>query len=285
MLETDGAARVRTPPAPRVVTRVSPEWLRLREAADAAARAPELVEHLRERLHGSLVVHDLGSGTGSMGRWLAPQLPGRQHWILHDRDARLLAHAAPDPPRSAADGSAVTVETRQHDITQLAPAELRGASLITASALLDILTEHELDRLIAACTEPGCPVLITLSVIGLVELTPADPFDDLMATAFDTHQRRTVDDGRLLGPGAVDAAVDGFTRRGARVIVRPSPWRLDAEHADLFAKWFTGWVGAACSQQPALTQPAAAYARRRLAALGTRRLSAAVHHLDLLALH
>ena len=40
------------------------------------------------------MIHDLGSGTGSMSRWLAPRLPGPQHWVLHDRDADLLARAA-----------------------------------------------------------------------------------------------------------------------------------------------------------------------------------------------
>ena len=55
------------------------------------------------------MVHDLGCGTGAMGRWLAPLLPGPQHWVLHDRDADLLALAAADAPGPAADGAAVTV--------------------------------------------------------------------------------------------------------------------------------------------------------------------------------
>jgi hypothetical protein len=29
---------------------------------------------------GRWVIHDLGCGTGAMGRWLAPVLPGPQHW-------------------------------------------------------------------------------------------------------------------------------------------------------------------------------------------------------------
>jgi predicted RNA methylase len=51
-------------------TRVSAGWLDLREPADAAARARELVEHLRRHLPATtcLVIHDLACGTGSMGR-------------------------------------------------------------------------------------------------------------------------------------------------------------------------------------------------------------------------
>ncbi|TWH70362.1 hypothetical protein JD77_05387 [Micromonospora olivasterospora] len=54
-------------------------WLRLREAADAAARAADLLEPLRRPPTGGgpTVVHDLGAGTGSMVRWLAPGCPAR----------------------------------------------------------------------------------------------------------------------------------------------------------------------------------------------------------------
>ncbi|MGH8960908.1 MAG: class I SAM-dependent methyltransferase [Jatrophihabitantaceae bacterium] len=266
--------------------RVSPQWLWLREAADAAARAPELVERVRQRLPAGrrAIVHDLGCGTGSMGRWLAPQLSGTQHWILHDRDAELLAHAAADPPGVAFDGAGVSIETRQCDITRLDPGELTDASLITASALLDILTADELDRFVTTCAAAGCPVLVTASVIGRVELTPAEPLDEHIASAFNTHQRRTSGGRRLLGPDAVGAAVAAFTRHGADVLVRPGPWRLDAADADLVGEWFTGWVGAACAQRPELTVPAAPYARRRMAESGAGRLRVTVHHQDLLAL-
>ena len=68
---------------------VSPEWLCLREPADAAARSAELADRLGRHLAaaGRLVIHDLGGGSGAMGRWLAPRLPGPQHWVVHDRDA------------------------------------------------------------------------------------------------------------------------------------------------------------------------------------------------------
>ena len=86
-----------------VGVRVSPEWLDLREPADAAARSAELAGRLARQLPatGPLVIHDLGGGSGAMGRWLAPRLPGPQHWVLHDRDADLLERAvAAPPPRS-----------------------------------------------------------------------------------------------------------------------------------------------------------------------------------------
>ena len=236
------------------IIRVSPDWLALREPSDAAARARDLAERLggRPPATGRWVIHDLGGGTGAMGRWLAPLLPGPQHWIVHDRDADLLAVAAADLPGPAADGAAVTVEARCSDITRLGPGDLAGATLITASALLDLLTETDLAGLVTVCAGARCPVLLTLSVVGRVRLAPADPLDGRVAAAFDAHQRRPTQRGRLLGPDAAARAVEAFYRVGAEVLVRPSPWWLGPAQADLAAEWFTGWVGAAREQQPEL---------------------------------
>jgi hypothetical protein len=266
--------------------RVSPEWLDVRERADAAARARELVGHLRRRppAGGHWVIHDLACGSGAMGRWLAPLLPGPQRWILHDRDADLLALAAADVPGPAADGTAVAVETRLSDVTKLGRDDLAGATLITASALLDLLTGDELAGLIGACAAAGCPVLFMLSVTGRVQLAPADQLDSRVAAAFDAHQRRMTSRGRMLGPGAVEAAVEGFRQRGAEVIVSSSPWRLGAAETGLAVEWLTGWVGAACEQAAGLAADADLYRRRRLREAKAGRLAVTVGHADLLVL-
>jgi hypothetical protein len=267
---------------PRI--RVSREWLALREPADAAARANDLVERLTRQLPatGPRVIHDLGCGTGAMARWLAPVLPRPQHWILHDVDADLLDVAASEPPGPAADGGAVTVETRTSDISRLLPGDLAGSTLITASALLDVLTEEELSALITVSVGAGCLVLLTLSVVGRVELTPAEPLDGRIAVAFDGHQRRVTERGRLLGPDAVAVAVEQAARLGAEVDVSPSPWRLGTSEAELAAEWFTGWVGAACEQEVELAAEVVPYTRRRLAQAAAGELRVTVDHADLL---
>ncbi|MFD5945227.1 methyltransferase domain-containing protein [Streptomyces collinus] len=265
--------------------RYAPEWLELREPADAAARAHDLLDPLRMRLanlpgRSGIVIHDLGCGTGSMGRWLAPRLDGAQHWILHDRDPYLLHFAAVASPRSAADGSRVSVETRRGDIARLTPDALQGASLVTASALLDVLTREEIDTFAAACAGAGCPALLTLSVAGRVELTPSHPLDAELAQAFNDHQRR---DG-LLGPDAVTAAAEAFSEHGATVRLHPSPWRLGPEQAALTEQWLRGWIGAAVEERPELRAEADVYLTKRLAALAAGELRVTVHHVDLLAL-
>jgi trans-aconitate methyltransferase len=266
--------------------RVSAGWLAVREPADAAARARDLPDELRRHMPatGRIVIHDLGCGTGAMGRWLAPLLPGPQHWVLHDRDADLLEAATADPPGPAADGSAVTLETRKSDINDLGYDELGDATLITASALLDMLTADELSGLADLCTAAACPALLTLSVTGRVELTPADTLDLRVAAAFNAHQRRTTRRGTLLGPDAPEVAIEAFGGRGAEVVVQSSPWRLGAPEADLIEEWFGGWLWAACEQEPELIAETARYRRRRVAEATAGQLQVTVDHADLLVL-
>jgi SAM-dependent methyltransferase len=259
----------------------TPDWLELRESADAAARAAELLDPLRVQLADMprLVIRDLGCGTGSLARWLAGRLPGPQHWILHDRDPELLARA-----EATVTGGALTVETREGDLTGLRAEDLAGTSLVTASALLDLLTFDEVSGLAEACVKAGCPALLTLSVAGRVEVDPVEPLDTEFAAAFDAHQRREDVGRRLLGPDAAAVTAKVFERLGARIRTAPSPWRLGADQAALTAEWLTGWVAAACEQCPELAPEGNAYLRRRLEACAAGKLSVVVHHIDLLAL-
>jgi hypothetical protein len=127
-------------------------------------------------------------------------------------------------------------------------------------------------------------MLLALSVVGRVTLTPADPLDARMARAFNAHQRRATAAGRRLGPDAAALALDELRGTGADVLVRASPWRLDAAHGDLGAEWLGGWVAAACEQEPTLAAEAGAYLDRRLAQAAAGELALTVEHADLLVL-
>ncbi|MGL5927939.1 MAG: class I SAM-dependent methyltransferase [Dermatophilaceae bacterium] len=265
--------------------RVSPRWLRLREGPDAAARSAELAGIVRAAPPPGSVraVHDLGCGAGSMGRWLSPLLDGPQHWVLHDLDVDLLRIAGADPPARAPGASPVTVETRRGDVTRLAAGDLAGASLVTLSALLDVLTAEELERLVRSCVSTAAPVLATLSVTGRVRLRPADPLDGILEAAFNDHQRRPTSRGPLLGPDAARRAVTLFEDLGWQVRTRPSPWRLGADSRALTSAWLDGWVGAAVEQRPELAAAAADHLARRTRQARAGDLHVTVDHLDLLA--
>lgn len=256
---------------------VPADWLELRAAADAAARSADLVQAAAAlRPVGRLVVHDLGSGTGAMMRWSAPLLPVPQSWVLHDADAGLLSRAAhPALP--------IAVRTSVEPLHALEPAHLAGASLVTASALLDVLTVEEARALVEAAAAAGAPVLLSLSVTGAVELDPFDPLDSAFRAAFNDHQRRTLHGRRLLGPDAVDVVEGLFAGAGWRVRRAETPWRLGPGDRELLAAWLEGWLAAAIQQTPALADGAVAYRRRRRAELEADALRATVHHRDLLA--
>ncbi|WP_223830375.1 class I SAM-dependent methyltransferase [Nocardiopsis quinghaiensis] len=246
----------------------APEWLALRENADAGARATEPPTLLYG--HGR-VVADLGCGTGSLGRWLAPRLPGPQRWVLFDRDQALLDLARGAVP-------ATEVVARRLDLASLRAADLVGVTLVVASALLDLFTRAELETLAGAVAVTGCPALFSLSVSGRVDLSPADPLDRAFSEAFNAHQRR---EGRL-GPDAAGVAAAAFGHLGYGVRTYPSPWRLGPGEAELTRAWLRGWVGAAVEQDPSL--PGAEYLARRLEECSRGRLEVVVHHTDLLAL-
>ncbi|GAA3170645.1 MULTISPECIES: class I SAM-dependent methyltransferase [Streptomyces] len=273
--------------------RYAPGWLELREPADAAARATaplgplrDLLDRRRRKLppQAPLTVRDIGCGTGSMARWLAPRLPGAQHWVLQDHDPELLARAAGAPPGPAADGAPVTVVTECADLTRLTAADLAGTDLLTASALLDMLTPGEIEALAAVCVAAGCPALLTLTVTGSPAFTPYDPLDADLTAAFNDHQRRTTAGRRLLGPDAAATARAAFARRGASVTTYAADWRLGPGHPELTATWLRGWAGAAVEQRPELAGAAAGYLRGREAELAAGNLRVTLGHEDLLVL-
>lgn len=265
-----------------VVIPVSADWLTLREDADAGSRSRALAVKAGRMLRPPLVVHDLGTGTGSMVRWCAPLLPGPQTWVLHDWNDALLQHAATAAAHDG-DGATVTVRTRVGELGGLQGADVAGASLVTASALLDVLSADEAAAVVAACVAAGAPALFALSVTGRVALDPIDPGDRVFEAAFNDHQRRTVDGRQLLGPDAPTVVADLFRSAGWSVRLADSPWRLGPGDRALITEWLDGWLDAAVAQRPALHEWAAEYARMRSAQLAAGGLRVVVHHVDLLA--
>jgi hypothetical protein len=262
---------------------VSADWLALRARADDAARSPRLAAAAARLIGpGPLVVHDLGSGTGAMMRWLAPQLPGPQAWVLHDADPTILRHV---DARSALDGFGfpITVRTRFEQLAELPVRAFAGASLVTASALFDVVTHDEARAVVDACVASGVPALFSLTVVGRVRLSPHDAADTAIGAAFDDHQRRVVDGRRLLGPDGGETIRSLFTAAGWRVRTAQTPWRLGADSGQLITEWLDGWLGAAVEQRPELLSRLTDYRVRRDAEIARDKLRVTVQHQDVLA--
>lgn len=257
----------------------SPEWLALREPVDHRSRAAGLIPLLNswwESHEGSHIV-DLGSGTGSNLRYLAPLLRGEQHWSLVDHDAGLLAHAAP------VDGVG-RIERVQGDLAHEGLAAVERADLATGSALLDLVSDEWLDRLVAACVNARCAALFALSYDGVTAWSDEDPDDALVLAAVNAHQRTDKGLGSALGPDAAAAAEQRFREAGYRVWALESPWRLDREDTELAAQLVDGWAGAAIEVLPDEAGRIRAWAERRRAAIVSGAFVLVVGHVDLLAL-
>ena len=266
------------------ILNVSSEWLAIRETEDARARSRDLALSAAAMVPARpIVVHDLGSGTGSMMRWLAPLLPGPQEWVLHDWNARLTERAVDDAPPLDRDRLPVSVTSRVGELADLRAADLYGASLVTASALLDVLTAPELHAIVQACVDIGAPALLALSVTGEAHLTPWDPRDATVGRAFNAHQRRETDGRRLLGRYGAPIARGLFERAGWRVRAASTDWRLDDQEPRLLREWLDGWVDAAVEQSPELRDEFEDYRGLRASQMQRGALSAVIHHRDLLA--
>ena len=288
-----------------------PAWLALREDADHRARSAELVDRLEGwwRARGASAVLDLGSGTGSNLRYLAPRLPGAQRWRLVDHDAELLARVQWQERQEWQDVD-VVVRTVQGDLEDVALAEVGAAHLVTASALLDLVSERWLSEVTDECAAAGCAALFALTYDGTVEwaagadaesagsagvgaagvdaatvVAPGvDAVDALVRRAVNDHQRRDKGLGAALGPAAASTAEALFRARGYTTWLAPSPWRLGAADARLVLALIDGWAAAACEQSPADAEAVQAWAERRRATVARLDFALTVGHQDLLAL-
>ncbi len=261
----------------------TPKWLALREPVDDRSRAADLVALLAEWWGGrpSRRVLDLGSGTGSNLRYLAPRLPGEQEWTLVDRDAALLDRAK---GAAVAVAGVTRVKRVPGELDREGLALVPGADLVTASALLDLVTQEWLEQLAATCRAAGNAVLLTLTWDGTMTWDgDPDPDDALVAEALRSHQLRDKGMGPALGPAAGLAAERAFRSAGYDTWLRPSPWRLGADDASLARALIDGCVAAAAEQRPADASLIRGWAERRHATANTR-FGLEVGHTDLLVL-
>ena len=269
----------------------SAEWLALREPADARARAAGLELGLatamaRGRRRGTpFFAVDLASGTGSNVRHLAAKLSGPQRWRLLDSDPGLLVRASERcAGLRAADGSPVEIETQTLDLSRASLAgACQGASLVTASALADLVSVAWLQDLASACASAGAVALLALDYDGRRECVPVEAGDAEALAAFNQHQRRDKGFGPALGAQATDVAANAFAARGFSVQRARSDWTLGPGEERLQAAVLHGWAEAAIEAQPGARATHEAWLARREAHLAAGASRLHVGHQDLLA--
>ena len=250
-------------------------WLALREPYDHAVRDPDLTRAFVEALGPKPELIDLGCGTGSNLRYLAPHLPSTQRWTCVDHDPKLLVRLEMTKP------AGVDVMVEQLDLAEgLESLTVRSGMGVTAAALLDLASTAWLDRLAHHCRDAA--VLMTLSFDGRIVWDPIDPSDEAIAMAFCRHQRSDKGFGAALGPDAADYFVESLEHAGHRVRLATSDWVFGADDGSILNAMVEGVAQAAGEIDPGL--PLDLWRARRFQEIEASALSLIIGHLDLLAL-
>jgi SAM-dependent methyltransferase len=257
----------------------SKEWLALREAADIEARDASLLSHLDLPQAGPLRVIDLGAGTGSNLRYLAPRLACAQNWTLIDADRALLD--AVTGPNLA---TPLNVALRQLDLTQnLDALPLDQCDLVTASALFDLASEQWVAYLAARCAAAKVKFgLFATSVDDKIIWSPPDSDDEFIRGIFNAHMRRDKGFGPALGGRAPQALEKCFAAAGYRVFSGDSAWHLAAADGELQSHLLQGYVEACLEQNPKMAGTLEAWAKRRAEHIVRGQSTLEVGHRDVL---
>jgi hypothetical protein len=276
-------------------TSFSAEWLALREPADTRARDVKLTARLAEwaRSRGPVRFIDLACGTGANRRYLAPRAGGDAHWLLVDGDAGLLERAG-----SVADGqddgcsvvrasvgSGGRIETRQLDlVTDLHALDFAPDTVITASALLDLVSDRWLVQLVERCGASRCASLFALSYDGRIAFTPVDADDEWVRELVNRHQLGEKGFGPASGPGAWRRACELFREAGYDVQAAQSDWNLVPAERQLQQALLEGWAGAAMELASNEADRCRRWLTCRLAHVANEASRITVGHQDVLAL-
>jgi SAM-dependent methyltransferase len=279
-------------------------WLALREPHDWAARDASLVEEVVRALPRTPTtrVLDLGTGTGSNLRYLMTRLPPRQEWVLVDKSPDVLHRvldrtagwASPRGLRLELSDTGFTVHgqdfacqvrlERQDLDLPLDPSLFVDRQLVTASALLDLVSDAWLRALVSRCRDAGAAALFALTYNGDIVFEPRDRGDDRARELLNAHQLRDKGlGGPAVGPGAHERARYWFREGGFHVCEATTNWDVDESAARFQEELIAGVAGAAIEQQPDSAEDMAAWRARRFQHLRARPSRVIVGHHDLAA--
>ena len=274
-------------------------WLALREPFDRAARSIPLAMRLVQALPVKPALLDLGAGTGSLFRFLAPLIARDQSWTFTDADPALLDEAFNQTAEWAdalgltisstdstltihAPGGDWRIDGELHDLAAM-PGELPVAQMdaVVCSALLDLVSQAWIDSLAETL---HVPFYAALSVDGRDMWLPRHPADTTIRTGFRRDQGRDKGFGRALGSGAPAAASRAFAAKGFTVASAPSDWVIPRAALAMVHNLIQGAEDAAMAALPAKRAAIAAWRNARHAQSMAMRLAIRIGHRDILAL-
>ena len=235
----------------------SAEWLALREPVDHRSRNLALQAQVIQFLgqikaidSSSIHITDLGSGTGSNLRALAPYLGFKQSWTLVDYDTDLLRSARASliawadsvvsankrkstltasgliqPLTITKNSNTIAIEFRCTDLVHDYRAILdKPADLITAAAFFDLVAEPWLAQFCAALSQP---LYTVLTYDGIEKWSPSEAIDADVLRVFHAHQSTDKGFGAAVGPTGGERLQSLLQTQGFTTVCAPSPWVMD----------------------------------------------------------
>jgi hypothetical protein len=234
-------------------------------------------------------------------RYLIEHLGPRQEWLLVDRDPTLLAEI---PARMTAwatsrgyqtevvndriilHGASLEchIQRRAMDLGRLDdPRLFANRHLVTASALLDLVSDGWLRTLAERCRDAGAAVLFTLTYDGRSRPSPDEPEDDRVRDLMNRHQKNDKGFAPAAGRDAVECAARAFAQIGYHVERASSDWVLSPDAPQLQRQLMEGWAHAAIEIAPGEAAWVREWLTRRLAHVDAGRSHIVVCHEDIAA--
>jgi hypothetical protein len=243
----------------------SAQWLGLREPVDHRSRNQALqvqvinyLAQVKTVYPGSVHVTDLGSGTGSNLRALAPHLNSIQYWTLVDYDQTLL-HIARSTLLAWADSEIESAQTSSTQVKTLSIRKLNKTiivkfkcvdllndyqavlneptDLITAAAFFDLVAKPWLTKFCASLSKP---LYTVLTYDGNEKWSPPELIDADILKAFHQHQRTDKGFGSALGPTASECLQSLLRDQQFTTVCAPSPWILNHQDSALIKQLSIG---------------------------------------------
>ncbi|GHC69111.1 class I SAM-dependent methyltransferase [Limoniibacter endophyticus] len=254
------------------------DWLDLRESADFLSRDRSLLQRALGFADDgeATTITDIGSGTGSTLRALAPGLVRPLHWRLVDHDPHLLGIAKNRHDRE------ISLECVEADLNDLAAIPLAGTRLMTASALFDLCSRAMIEALAFVLRPREIGLYAALNYDGMILFETPHALDGAAVAAFNAHQRGDKGIGPAAGPEAAHILREVFEAQGYLVETAKSDWALTPEHVALQNAFIEGMARAVAETGMIDAEKIAAWKDFRL--LQTDRSGLRVGHLDMLGL-
>ncbi len=159
-----------------------------------------------------------------------------------------------------------------------------GRHLVTASALLDLVSESWLSTLAGRCREVGAAVLFPLNYNGRSRCSPEEPEDAMVLDLMNRHQHTDKGlGGPAAGPDAAAHAMTIFADAGYDVRSERTDWMLEPREREFQRRLIEGWAEAAMAIDSGSAARVTDWLGRRLAHVAAGCSHIVVGHDDVAA--